>query len=127
MYIGNVVKKTGASAKAIRIYDEMGLLPGVSRSGQYRIFTELDVQLVGLIKQAQKLGFTLAEIRQMMTLNRSEAPWVGVLDMMEKKILSIDAEVTCLQNKRAALLQYQRDIRKCLASHPECKLTDKNT
>ena len=62
MYIGKVSELTGASRKAIRHYEEMGLLQDISRSGNYRIYTERHVVIISMIKQAQTLGFKLTDI-----------------------------------------------------------------
>ncbi len=63
--IGQVAQLTSVSAKAIRHYEALGLLPFVVRLGSYRHYDQAHVLAIRLIRQAQDLGFTLAELRTM--------------------------------------------------------------
>ena len=51
MYIGKLAKLTGASPKAIRLYESIGLIPIPSREGKYRIYSDKDVALVHMIRR----------------------------------------------------------------------------
>ena len=46
MYIGQLAALTGATPKAIRHYEKLGLLPVAKRQGKYRVYENLDVQSV---------------------------------------------------------------------------------
>ncbi len=72
MYIGKVSTLTGASRKAIRHYEDIGLLPDIERLGSYRIYNEHHIVIIGMIKRAQKLGFKLAEIAPMVIEKHQE-------------------------------------------------------
>jgi MerR family transcriptional regulator, copper efflux regulator len=61
--IGKVAAIAGASPKAIRHYESLGLMPAPSRRGKYRIYSERDVFLVHVLKHAQTLGFRLGEMK----------------------------------------------------------------
>ena len=63
MFIGELSKITGASRKAIRHYEALGLLPLPQRQGKYRVYGEADASLICMIRRAQSLGFSLKEIR----------------------------------------------------------------
>lgn len=52
MYIGELSKRTGFSIRAIRLYEEKGLIQTVQRKGRYRIYNESDVDLLNLISEA---------------------------------------------------------------------------
>lgn len=62
----DVVKRTGLTPRAIRYYEEVGLLAAQSRTaGGFRLFTEADVATLQRIKELQTLlGFSLAEIKE---------------------------------------------------------------
>src|SRR5215469_10601479 len=62
----DVVKRTGLTPRAIRYYEEVGLLTAQSRTaGGFRLFSEADVVLLQRIKELQTLlGFSLAEIKE---------------------------------------------------------------
>ena len=69
--IGKVARIAGASAKAIRHYEALGLLPSPARRGKYRIYSERDVFLVHVLKFCQRLGFHLEELRDLVAGNVS--------------------------------------------------------
>ncbi|WP_229296424.1 MerR family transcriptional regulator [Stenotrophomonas nematodicola] len=62
MRISDIARRSGASQKAIRLYEARGLLAPVPRINRYRDYSEQDLTLVLLIRQAQALGFRLAEV-----------------------------------------------------------------
>ena len=72
MYIGKVAKLTGASRKAIRHYEDIGLLSDIERRGSYRLYNGHHVTIIDMIKRAQALGFKLAEIAPMVRLKHQE-------------------------------------------------------
>ena len=87
MYIGAVAKLTGASLKAIRHYEALGLLGTVPRSGAYRLYAADEVLLIQLIKQAQGLGFRLAELVQVLAGRSGPPDWLALAAAIEAKQL----------------------------------------
>lgn len=63
MYIGELSKKTGVSVKAIRHYEDIALIKSPQRDGKYRVYDDSYIQVLGMIKTAKGLGFTLEELR----------------------------------------------------------------
>ena len=63
--IGKVAKETGFSVKAIRFYENIGLMPASARSPSsgYRLYTEGDVRRLRLIQRAKLLGLRLWQIK----------------------------------------------------------------
>lgn len=59
MYIGKLAKLSGATPKAIRLYESIGLIPTPKRQGRYRVYSDKDVSLVHMIRRAQAVGFSL--------------------------------------------------------------------
>ncbi|PSW73589.1 transcriptional regulator [Photobacterium sp. GB-50] len=88
MYIGEVSKLTGASAKAIRLYESLGLLGTVVRKGSYRIYDDNHVRTVTLIKGAKSIGVSLAEFKRLLG---------------DKNALSCDVVSTFLDQKSRAI------------------------
>ena len=68
MYIGKLAKLSGATPKAIRLYESMGLIPTPVRRGKYRIYSTEDVVLVHMIRRGQAVGFSLEQMRQLLEL-----------------------------------------------------------
>lgn len=68
MYIGKLAKLSGATPKAVRLYESMGLIPVPTRRGKYRVYTDKDVSVVHMIRRAQAVGFNLAELKELVAL-----------------------------------------------------------
>lgn len=103
--IGEVAKRGGVSLQAIRYYEREGLLPEPPRlDSGYRFFPESTVQRITFIKRAQELGFSLAEIRQMLLLREDadEGPQ-GMFEFARLKVVSIDEKIEELQAKKKFL------------------------
>lgn len=67
--IGNVSKASGVSAKMIRYYEELGIIPPAQRTlSNYRSYSENDVHTLRFVRQARDLGFSLAQIQALVTL-----------------------------------------------------------
>ncbi len=70
--ISQMAEKFGLTPRALRFYESKGLL-APAREGRGRIYTETDQRHVGLILKGRKLGFTIAEIGQMIAAEAGEA------------------------------------------------------
>lgn len=71
--IGKLAERSGISTDTLRYYEKMGLIKAASRSeAGYRIYGEEAERILQFIRGAKTLNFTLEEIRQLLTLNRSD-------------------------------------------------------
>src|SRR6266581_2383771 len=69
--IGKVAEQTGLSIDTIRFYQKIGLVKQPARSeGGFRLFSDHEIRDLVFIQQAQELGFTLTEIKQLSVLNQ---------------------------------------------------------
>ena len=111
MYIGEAAKQSGASERAIRLYESMGLLK-VSRSGSYRVFSEADIKFIRMIKDAQSLGIHLSEL---LPLKDEEHGfnWSKVLQILEKKQQDIAIEIKTLEALNTRIGDYHQAITQC--------------
>src|SRR5688500_6216503 len=67
--IGQAAEASGVSAKMIRHYEDIGLMPKVARTAAcYRVYGEADVHLLRFVKRARDLGFTMKEIGKLLGL-----------------------------------------------------------
>src|SRR3989442_15846537 len=103
--IGEVSRRSGASRKALRLYEEAGILPAPRRTPSgYRVYGSDALDLVAFVSQAQRLGFTLEEIRQVVAIKRSgRAPRPHVRDLVRRKVADLDRTLADLAEVRSAL------------------------
>jgi len=67
--IGEAAKRSGVSAKMVRHYESLGLLPSVNRTeAGYRQYTEKEVHTLKFVKRSRDLGFSMAEIAELLKL-----------------------------------------------------------
>jgi len=67
--IGQAANLSGVSAKMVRHYEQLALLPPVPRTdGGYRQYSEADVHTLRFIKRSRDLGFSMAEIAELVSL-----------------------------------------------------------
>src|SRR5689334_21742417 len=103
--IGELAERSAVNPQTIRYYEREGLLPEPPRlESGYRMFPESAVRRVRFIKRAQELGFTLAEIADLVSLRvdgqRSSA---GVKSLAEAKIRDIEEKIRALEAMKRAL------------------------
>lgn len=68
LQIGVVAERTGLSIRTLRHYDETGLVtPSARSAGGFRLYTEADVDRLTTIRRMKPLGFTLAEMNELLT------------------------------------------------------------
>lgn len=99
LYIGKVAEITGATRKAIRHYEALGLIPTPERKGKYRIYSEQDLFLIHLIKQGQRIGFTLNELKVLLVeqVNTKQFPLKIANQLMEEKRLEFHSKIKRLE------------------------------
>jgi MerR family transcriptional regulator, copper efflux regulator len=106
--IGRLAGVTGVSRDTLRFYEKRGLIRSVRHGNGYRDYPEETAQLVGYIRTAQSLGFSLSEIGEHLpALWGAKAPGRDVAALLREKIGAIDArigELTALRNELAARL-----------------------
>ena len=69
MNIGEAASRSGVSAKMVRHYESLGLLPRISRTDAgYRQYTDNDVHTLRFIRRARDMGFSMAEIAALLKL-----------------------------------------------------------
>ena len=110
MQIGQAAKASGVSAKMIRHYEAIGLVPEADRrSSNYRDYSDEDVHRLAFIRRARDLGFSLERIADLLKLwadkDRSNAE---VKAMAMAHVCDLEAKARHLQ-QMAGLLQNLAD------------------
>lgn len=108
--IGEVAKATGLSVDAIRFYQRERLLKQPARTeGGFRLFNRQDIQTLRFIRQAQELGFSLSDIRQLLYLQAGQTQTCShVRDLLQQKLEAVQgkmSELRILERKLKAGLQ----------------------
>jgi len=114
MLIGEIVRQTGLSRDTIRYYERLGLLRAGGRpspANNYKDYPASTVLRLGLIQQAKKLGFSLAESAEWLDLLTD----TGLSDKeaaarIAKKLALIEAKMQALIAIRDQLLYFQHQI-----------------
>ncbi len=99
MQIGVLAKRAGLNPRTIRYYEQIGVLPAAprTRSG-YRQYTEQDRERLAFIRNAQALGVTLDEIREVLAFrDRGVSPCPYVLKLIDAKVEEIQDRIKGLQ------------------------------
>ena len=107
MTIGKVALQAGMTTDAVRYYEQEGLIqPAAKSGGGYRLYDVDAVRRLGFIRHAQKCGFTLAEIRELLTL-RGSAPACcsDVRAIAFEKKLQLEAKIKAMKVMSKALDQ----------------------
>ncbi len=74
MNIGEASKVSGVNAKLIRHYESIGIIPKAQRTESgYRIYTENEVHILIFIRRARSLGFSMTEIKKLVSLWRNKS------------------------------------------------------
>ncbi len=112
MYIGELAKRSGASARAIRLYESLGLLGQVQRQGSYRVYRDESVALVQMIRQALALGLRLAELAPVLN-GDGEPDWDRLAALLAQKRASLRQEIARLERLDQELIRIEAEIRAC--------------
>ncbi len=105
--IGQVARKAGVGVETVRFYEREGLLEEPPRRASgYRQYSEQVVKRIHFIKRAQKLGFSLKEITELLLLRvDAQTSCDEVKQRTEAKIAEVEQKLVELQRMRQALLQ----------------------
>ena len=115
--IGRLAKDVGVNIQTIRYYERLKLLaPTARRPSGYRLYGATEFQRLRFIRNAQKLGFTLQEITDLLNLRVSSAARCGdVQRRAQAKLAAVEAKIKDLESMAGVL----RDlIRSCKTQQP---------
>jgi len=122
--IGRAAEISGVTAKMIRHYESLGLIPKAARTlGDYRVYSQSEIHTLRFIRRARNLGFSMSEIGNLVSLWRNQRrASKEVKRLALAHVAELDSKISELQSMRAALTE--------LADHchgdsrPDCPILD---
>ena len=122
--IGAAARASGVSAKMVRHYEALGLLGAVARTDAgYRQYTPADVHTLRFIKRARDLGFSMAEIAELVSLwhDRQRAS-ADVKRIAQTHVAELEKRIQAMQDMRRTL---QNLLHHCHGDErPDCPILD---
>jgi DNA-binding transcriptional MerR regulator len=111
MRIGELAEATGTTTKALRFYEEAGLLPSPDRTGAgYRDYPPEIISRLAFIRRSQRAGLTLAQIREILQIrDGGQAPCEHVQELLSVRLSDLDRQIAELQELRGTVAQLQAD------------------
>ena len=113
--IAEVCARTGLSARTVRYYEELGLLPDVRRkAGARRVFGADEVERIRFIQRLKKLGLSLAEIRDLNDVHAIGGSTAAMLDRLDEvlaqRLSELDARIGELAGLRDEIEKYRARV-----------------
>ena len=115
---GSLAKATGVSPDTIRHYERIGVLPKAARTpAGYRVYPESAVERVRVVQSALRVGFTLAELAELLkTRDAGGMPCRRVYQMAQEKLRGVEADIRSLrrteQYLKAILSDWEERLRR---------------
>ena len=105
MTIGQLAKMTGTAVETVRYYEKIGLLPKVARtSGNYRSYGAGEADRLGFIRRSRDLGFSVGQVRALLSLADDRERECGEVDRLAKEHLAeVDRKIAGLKALRSEL------------------------
>ena len=118
MKVGELARKTGKTVRALRLYEELGLLSPARSEGNFRLYGADEVARVYWIAKLQALGFSLPQIQGL--LHTVESSTTGP-DAMQSLREMFRARLDDTRVQVEKLLQLERDLSESLAYLEGCR------
>jgi DNA-binding transcriptional MerR regulator len=133
LLIGEVAERRGVSRKALRLYEDAGILRAARRTASgYRVYAADTLETLSFVRQAQRLGFTLEQIKDIVAIRRDgRCPCRHVRQLVQRKVDELDQRLSDLQvvrdGLRALLKGWRQGSRMPAAVAPHIETTRSTT
>ena len=105
--IGELAAHAGVSVDTVRYYERRRLLPRAARTaGRFRIFSPDTLGRLRFIKQAQEIGLSLEEIKELLADGGGEAKCRRVSELLRAKLEDIDQRIKTMRSFRRILARH---------------------
>ena len=122
--ISEVRDATGLSARTLRYYEELGLLPGVRRrAGGRRVYGADEIERLRFIQRLKTLGLSLAEVKELnavYAIGGSTRAMLGRLDvLLGRHLADLDARIAELLGLRDEIRSYRERVSRRIRGRSE--------
>ena len=122
VHIGKAAKLAGVSVDTIRFYQKLGIIGSVGRSeGGYRVFEGGQIHDLTFVRHAQELGFSLTEIKELLTLRQKQHACSEVQSTLTIKLRDIRKKINSLSQLEVELAEALRSCNRELRLKREIK------
>ncbi len=124
MNIGEAAARSGVAPKNIRYYESIGLVGPAKRAANgYRAYDETDIRMLGFVNRARGLGFTVAQVGELLSLYRDRGrASADVKKLALERIDDIDRKVEELLSMKRTLTHLTE---RCHGDdRPDCPILD---
>ena len=113
--IAEVRERTGLSARTLRYYEELGLLPGVRRrAGGRRVYGADELERLRFIQRLKALGLALAEVKELNAVYAIAGSTRAMLERLDEllatRLAELDGRIAELANLRAEIGKYRSHV-----------------
>ncbi|MCL5058511.1 MAG: MerR family transcriptional regulator [Actinobacteria bacterium] len=122
MRIGELARQSGLTIRAIRYYDELGLLnPAAKTQGNYRLYDQESLKLIKTIQRCKRLGMSLSEIAELKGLYTREEDCTGhlrerFLQLIQERMQQIDRQIEELTILKEEISFHYRQLKEFMRS-----------
>jgi MerR family copper efflux transcriptional regulator len=104
MNIGQAAENTGVSAKMIRYYESIGLLPDSKRGASgYREYGDVDLHRLRFVRRSRDFGFSMEQIAKLLKLWEHKQPSHDVKELALSHVAELDEKIQHLTELRNTL------------------------
>lgn len=113
--ISHVAKQGGVNLQTIRYYERQGLLtPAYRTESGYRVYQEETIRRIRFIKRAQELGFSLAEVKELLSLRLdTHTTTADIRVRARSKLSDVEQKIKHLQAIHTSLSRLIKSCRGC--------------
>ncbi len=118
LQIKEVAAHSGVSVDTVRYYERLKLLPRAARSsGGFRIFPAETVERIRFVKQAQEMGFSLDEVRQLFSTDGGANQCRAVRELLVGKLSDLENKINRMRNFKKVLNRHLAECDRELKAH----------
>jgi MerR family transcriptional regulator, copper efflux regulator len=122
--VGRLARRVGLRPSALRYYEEQGLLqPTDHSSGGYRLYDAAAEETLRFIMRAQRLGFTLADIRTLLAARSTGGGDAALIALAETRYIALERQLTPLLIARHELAHLLQELEGASATVPNMQIS----